>query len=215
MARTHFWHYLQNEEGQPVNGAEISVYLANSSTPAWVYKSESGAAPPDNTPPQVTTTSDGYFEFWIGDGLESQGYTGQKFKIAWSKPGIIDDGYVDYVEIALATAEVDELDTDVTKNKTVSNALAKSWNERAQILVTHIIPSEWVGPIPPEDDPFEGPWGNYRYDITHNFNNEWPLVQCWDVDTKQTVEIVAESLTANVVRIWKIDNNESYITLVG
>ncbi|HRR48403.1 MAG TPA: hypothetical protein P5293_00285 [Bacteroidales bacterium] len=203
MARTHFWHFLQNEEGQPINEAEISVYLANSSTPAYVYLAESGGTA-TNVTPQVTTRSDGYFEFWIADALEEYGYTGQKFKIAWSKPGVIDDGYVDYVEISLSVAEVDEYDTDVTKNKTVSNALAKSWNERSKILVTHVIADEWT---------FLG--GNYFVNIVHNFNNEWPLVQCWDVATKQTVEVIAEALTSNAIKIWKIDNNESYITLVG
>ncbi len=98
MARQHFWYYITNEEGQPVNGADISLYFAGTTTPMYVYLQESGGSA-TNTIPQVTSNSEGFFEFWIADSSEINGYvSGSKFSMVWSKPGEIDDGIVEYID---------------------------------------------------------------------------------------------------------------------
>jgi hypothetical protein len=98
MARVHFWQFLLNEEGIPIPAADIYVYLANTLSPAYVYTSESGGTATITTP-QVTTTADGFFEFWIGDSEESAGYSvPQKFKIVWEKTGVA-EGYIDNLDI--------------------------------------------------------------------------------------------------------------------
>jgi len=98
MARQHFWYYITNEEGQPVEGAEISLYAAGTTTPMYVYLQETGGSA-TNTLPQVTSDSEGFFEFWIADSSEVNGYvSGSKFTMVWSKPGEIDDGVVEYID---------------------------------------------------------------------------------------------------------------------
>lgn len=62
MARYHYWQFLVNQEGQPINAADINVYLAGTTTPANVYTSETGTAY-TNTLPQASTNELGYFEF--------------------------------------------------------------------------------------------------------------------------------------------------------
>ena len=62
MAKIKWYSYLLNEEGQPISGASISIYLANSTTPAAIYTSETGTTA-TSAVPQLTTDADGYFEF--------------------------------------------------------------------------------------------------------------------------------------------------------
>ncbi len=98
MARVHYWQFLLNEEGIPVPAADITIYLANTESPAYVYTAESGGTA-TLTVPQATTDSNGYFEFWIGDSDETTGYSvPQKFKIAWDKTGVA-EGWIDNLDI--------------------------------------------------------------------------------------------------------------------
>jgi hypothetical protein len=126
--RVHFWQFLLDEEGRPIEDAEISIFLAGGSTPASIYTQEIGGSPV-STSPQVETDSSGLFEFWIGDTGESAGYTTtQKFKLQWKKTGIA-TGSIDNVDVFLPVAEVDETSTNTSKNKLVSNLLAYRWEE--------------------------------------------------------------------------------------
>jgi hypothetical protein len=98
MARIHFWSYLLNEEGQPLQNADVTVYLAGTVVPADIYLQEAGGTYTD-VEPQLTTNSEGYFEFWIGDVEEVAGYaTPQKFKLVWEKIGVA-TGLIDFIDI--------------------------------------------------------------------------------------------------------------------
>ncbi len=206
MARSHFWHYLQNEEGQPVAGAEISVYLAGSSIPASVYTSESGGTMVSTTP-QVLTRDDGFFEFWIADESEPGGYSGYKFKIAWSKRGVIDNGEVDNVEVVIPSKEVDEDDAyDTSKNKMVSNALAYSWNNRAKKYTFTVNEDDWI-----EE------YGNYYYDCVHGFENKYPLVMVYEDDAlvMSTWAFFAAVVNNSTVRVYRTTDKKCFITVIG
>ncbi len=132
MSRVHFWQFLINEIGEPIQGAEVSIYLAGTETPAHIYTDEfSGNIISDS--PQLTTLSNGFFQAWIGDNLESHGYnTTQKFKLVWEKVGI-SQGEIDYIDIFPAIKYIEPVDeTDqlsIVKDKTVSNQLAFGWED--------------------------------------------------------------------------------------
>jgi hypothetical protein len=138
MARYHYWQFLINQEGQPINSANISIYLANSTTPAHVYSSENGSTV-SNTVPQTTTNSNGYFEFWISDDSTNNGYDlGQKFKIKWERSGIT-SGEIDNIVIIPILEQVNEDDNSSTaKNKLISNNLAYLWNTHIEYDVTEL-----------------------------------------------------------------------------
>jgi hypothetical protein len=103
MARAHYWQYITNNEGQPLDEALISVYEAGGTTPAYVFSSEDGGVASNSTP-QTTSDEDGFFEFWIGDNTETYGYPpGQKFKLSWSKTGVITPGEIDNIDISVET----------------------------------------------------------------------------------------------------------------
>lgn len=129
MARTHFWQFLLNKEGQPIPDAEVNIYEAGTTTPARVFDGEFGDTY-TSIIPQILTNSKGYFEFWVADDEEVAGYpASQKFRIEWSKSGI-ETGMVDWVDILdFVSYPVDETDAaNVVKNKLVSNYLAYRWN---------------------------------------------------------------------------------------
>ena len=129
MSRFHYWQFLINKEGQPIPDANISLYLAGTDSPAFIYFDEFGSNH-TSAAPQVITNNMGYFEFWIGDASEEYGYQkGQKFKIEWEKPGVA-LGEIDWIDIFPHVAEVDETDqTSNAKNKVISNKLAYRWEE--------------------------------------------------------------------------------------
>lgn len=126
MARYHYWSFIVNEEGLPIEGADISVCLAGTEEPVYVYEDEY-AGEPINSVPQIISLKNGYFEFWLPDTNEEIGYDNlQKFKLSWDKQGI-ESGTVDYIDIFPPVIPVNELDTNKTKNKAVSNYLAFNW----------------------------------------------------------------------------------------
>ena len=129
MARRHYWQFLVTDEGNPIENAEITIYIAGTSDTANVYLDEFGGNATASSP-QTYTSRKGYFEFWIADTTEPNGYFfDQKFKIGWKAPGV-SAGYIDYIDVfSTSVAEVDVTSTDPLKNKVVSNLLAKGWED--------------------------------------------------------------------------------------
>jgi hypothetical protein len=114
---------LLNKEGQPIENADVSIYLAGTNTDATVFLDEFSSSSV-STSPQVITNENGYFEFWLPDPNSSSGYSiTQKFKIYWDKTGI-ETGYIDYVDIYPTSSPVNETDSDEVKDKSISNLLA-------------------------------------------------------------------------------------------
>ena len=135
MARKHYWQFLVTDEGNPIENAQISIYTAGTEDPVYVFTDEVGAGFA-STAPQTVTSRKGYFEFWIADENEANGYPlSTKFKIAWSAAGV-SDGYIDYIDVfSTSWAPVDETDPDPLKNKAVSNFLAKGWEDHKDAVL--------------------------------------------------------------------------------
>lgn len=145
MARVHFWKFLVNEAGEPIESANISITLAGTDTPVWVYFDEFSSTGKRDVP-QLSTIKNGYFEFWIDEDEDfdpegtvdnvngvSYGFN-QKFKLSWEKTGIA-TGTIDYIDIFPPSRffeKVNETDpTSTYKNKVVSNYLAWYWTTHA------------------------------------------------------------------------------------
>ncbi|KFZ26059.1 MAG: hypothetical protein KQ78_01721 [Candidatus Izimaplasma bacterium HR2] len=127
MARRHYWQFLVTDEGNPIENAEISIYIAGTEDPVYVYADEIGSTG-TSSPAQTNTSRKGFYEFWIADNQDPNGYSlNTKFKIAWAAPGV-QTGYIDYIDVfSTSVAEVDETDINEDKTKVVSNLLAKGW----------------------------------------------------------------------------------------
>ncbi len=98
MAKAHYWNYLKDIEGKSVESATITIYNAGTSAQSYIFEDEDDTIASNTV--TLTTDSDGFFEFWIGDRREINGYpVGSKFKITWEKVDRIESGYIDNVEI--------------------------------------------------------------------------------------------------------------------
>jgi len=142
MARTKYWQYLVNEEGQPIEDAEIYLYKADDPTEgAYIYTSETGGTATTTTSVSATilTDADGYFDFFVGGPVDSYGYAmSQKFNLGWysagGEEGEITD--INIIDVGQVISEVDETDTDTTKNKLTSNYLEKTTTDH----VSYVLP---------------------------------------------------------------------------
>jgi len=104
MARAHFWTHLLDENGNPRRYAEIYVYTAGSTSPAYVYLEEVGGVA-QNSVPQLKADRNGRVSFWIGDVTEDNGYPmTQKFKMVWVKGE--DSGEIDYINVLPISPQV-------------------------------------------------------------------------------------------------------------
>jgi len=181
MARVHFWKFIVNEAGEPIENANIYIYLAGTTTPAWVYYDEFSATG-TRTEPQVSSLRNGYFEFWIdedqnfqyGDEVDNEEATAygfsQKFKIRWEKTGIA-SGTIDYVDIFPPNRYFEQVGLEsgdcssTIKNKVISNELACYWNNHVELNVLEDgLPVHGLEIVrPDEPDDFENKIITNRY----------------------------------------------------
>jgi hypothetical protein len=126
-SRWHWWSFLTNEEGQPIQNADVSIFLAGTETPVLIYTDEFTSVSASGSP-QLKTQQNGYFEFWLPDVSTVDYTTTQKFKVQWDKSGV-ENGFIDFINIYPQFNEVNELSSDTTKDKTISNNLAYEWEK--------------------------------------------------------------------------------------
>lgn len=133
MSRYHYWQYVVDEDGRPLEGVNIRVYLNdNPNTEADIFTHPYLGSPTKSSVTDLETNGDGYFEFWVGDEFETLGgYSStQKFRLTWQRAGIL-LGEIDNITIFPPVFQVDETDgTSLTKdqrNKLISNYLAYRW----------------------------------------------------------------------------------------
>jgi hypothetical protein len=137
MGRKHIYYFLKNEEGEPIEGAEISLKLTGTLQNATIYANQTVSAG-INPSGGLVTNSDGFFDFWIGDQFETT-YVGyepsQYFDLYWASPS--GTGLVDRVQFFDFLYPVDETDTtSVTKNKMMNNTLAYNFERHVDMLYT-------------------------------------------------------------------------------
>lgn len=139
MARYHWWGFIVNEAGEPIENAEITVKVANSDVLADIYYDEFGNANSADNPalsagPQLSTLSNGYYEFWIGDVTQPYGYSNDtKFKLEWIRLGVA-YGEIDYINVfplgpqTYPVSLTDCTNPSKTFDKLISDYLACKWD---------------------------------------------------------------------------------------
>jgi len=134
LSRYHYWQYVVDEEGRPLEGVNIRVYLNdNPNTEADIFVHPYLGSPTKTSIVDLESDGNGFFEFWIGDEYEIVGgYTAsQRFRLVWERAGIL-LGEIDNIDVFPPVFQVDETDnTSLTKdqrNKLISNALAFKWD---------------------------------------------------------------------------------------
>jgi len=134
MARIHYWQYIVDDQGRPLQDVDVRLYLSDNPTQqADIFTHHALGAPTNTSTANMKTNSDGFFEFWVGDEFENVGgyVSTQKFKLVWQRAGI-QIGSISNIDIFPPIFKVDETDnsssTVTDKNKTISNGLAYKWD---------------------------------------------------------------------------------------
>ena len=249
--RVHWWNYVVSNGGNVIRDCEFYVYLAGTNDPAYLYSSESGGSSfrsfPEGdggNPNTIIKSNDlGFVELWVGDSSEIDGYDqSQKFKIAWYKEGIA-SGEIDYVQFFIGGSEVDETDSNVSKNKLLSNFLAKKWNDHSdESIITGDTPHniEQVDEYSNDttknklvsnflishsafrdfDDISTGSWsasgGLYYYDVTNYGPSDYVSITTWNVDTERVyIPENIQRLDSATFRIWSSNNWNTKVVIIG
>ena len=139
MARVHYWQYIVDEEGRPLENVDIRFLLSDEPTEeAEIFTHNSLGGPTITSSANITTDGNGFFEFWVGDEFELLGgyVATQKFLLTWQRAGIL-FGQIDDIDVFPPIFTVDETDNTSPvkdqKNKMVSNALAYKWDTHADL----------------------------------------------------------------------------------
>lgn len=150
MARYHYWQYIVDEEGSPLDSVEVRFYLSDLyPVEASIFLNPTTGAITTTSQADLKTNANGFFEFWVGDPWEVEGgYEHlQKFRLEWYKAGIV-AGKIDPVDIFPPLPSVDETITGQgvgereKKNKLISNALAFKWNQHIDLPVPSASPHD-------------------------------------------------------------------------
>ena len=135
MSRIHYWQYIANEDGRPIAGVDIRFYLQGTSTEANIYANPTVGHVTTTSALNVQTNVDGFFQFWVGDEWELNGgyVSTQRFRLTWEKAGIA-NGEIDNMDIfpplyTVNTTGTGTVTENARKNKLISNALGKAWND--------------------------------------------------------------------------------------
>ncbi len=82
MAKVRQWLYLKDEEGVPIENAYLNLYLTGTETKAIIFSDSIGTSLDQST---WTTTTSGFFNFYIGNEWDPDGYdANQEFDLVWS-----------------------------------------------------------------------------------------------------------------------------------
>jgi len=97
--RYHYWQFLVDASGEPIEDALIFIYEAGTENDVVVYTSEHGSDVISESP-QLITNASGFFQFFVADYRDQvNGYPfTQKFKIKWEK-GELSYGEIDEINI--------------------------------------------------------------------------------------------------------------------
>lgn len=149
----HFWQYLIDEEGRPLEDVNLRFYLNDNPTQqADIFTHPTLGASTYTSSADIKTDGNGFFEFWVGDEFETlAGYSAvQKFRLTWERAGIL-LGSINNIDVFPPLFQVDETDgtssTKNEKNKTVSNYLAYTWNQHVNTTYAAAEPPHDILPV--------------------------------------------------------------------
>lgn len=135
MPRRHIWYFLRDLEGRPISNAKLSLYNAGTKDLATIYDipvSIAASAANDEIDQSAWyTDSSGFFDFYIGDYIETLpnvGYASDTlFDLQWSSPTSTPpaSGVLHEKTLFPLLFPVDETDPyDQNDDKLISNQMA-------------------------------------------------------------------------------------------
>jgi hypothetical protein len=113
---------------------------------------------------------------------------------------------------------VEFFDLDETKNRVISNKLGyQMWQmaERASYTPIDISAARYTQQAITSMS-FDVSTGLYYGDVTHNYNNYYPIVRVSDLNTDYQVRAKKiEAISPDTTRIWMVDNSKIRVLVLG
>ena len=264
MARIDYWQYMVDNEGNPLENAEVRVYLAGTLDEADIYLNGTFGSVTRSSTEDLKTNKFGFVQFWIGDEWEVEGgYTvDQQFKVVWQNDVDAIEEEIDNLYIFSPLRPVVTLDSiqgqpnNRDKNRLISNKQGKRWNDHVDSIVPSASPhglepveffdlderqnrviSNKLGyqlyemaetaSITPTDVSAAGfynetisSWtasgGEYYKDVTHNFNNYYPIVVLYKIANLAMIRTKRiEAQGPDVTRVWLNENINVRVGIYG
>jgi hypothetical protein len=197
-SRTLFWHYVLNEDGQPIQNAEIRLYLNDDpTTEANIFLTETSSSFTTCSLANIKTDNNGFFSFWLGNEYESGGYSlRQEFILEWFKagsaPGQIKD--INPWPNAFAWQNVNSGADSEYRNKFVSDFYANKWWTHFNAVVPSASPHD----LHPVD--YESGCDDNRYNkvVSNKFIDDiwnWSIAEGSETLSNQGVFELQQSLS--------------------
>lgn len=178
--RSTLWDYILNSEGQPVEGAIVTLY--DDDEQIYFYENESGTTVINST----VTDNNGFFQVWIEDKEDS--VYGRSTNTSYTlviSGGTFPERTIDGIRINFPSPKLFELSS-------------------------------------PTSDLFtESPSGTYEINVEHKLNTDYPIIQVYNTETKNTVSYVGTSVDENNIKITvegfdgELSSLPIHITIIG
>jgi hypothetical protein len=143
MARIDYWQYLLDNQGNPLEYAEVRVYLAGTLTEANIYLDSTFGSVTKASVEDLKTDKYGFIQFWVGDRWEAEGgyQETQQFKIVWQNTvdgieEVIDNLYIfTPVRPIVTTDSVKGVPSNKDKDKVISNQQGYDWDTHVDLTL--------------------------------------------------------------------------------
>lgn len=143
MARVDYWQYLLDRQGNPLQYAEVRVYLAGTTDEANIYLDSKFGSISRSSTEDLKTNQYGFVQFWVGDQWETEGgyNTNTQFKIVWQNDvdGIeetIDNIYIfTPVRPINITDSIKGVPSNKDKDKVISNTQGYDWDTHVDLTL--------------------------------------------------------------------------------
>ena len=143
MARVDYWQYLLDNQGRPLEYAEVRVYLAGTLTEADIYLDSTFGSITKASTEDLKTDKYGFIQFWVGDRWEAEGgyRETQQFKVVWQNSidgveEVIDNLYLfTPVRPIVTTDSVKGVPSNKDKDKVISNRQGYNWDTHVDLTL--------------------------------------------------------------------------------
>jgi len=210
MARIDYWQYMIDRQGNPLQDAEVRVYLAGTLNEADIYLNATFGSVTKSSTENLKTNKYGFVQFWVGDTWEIEGgyNVDQQFKIVWQNniDGIeeeIDNFYVfTPVRPIDTTDSIKGIPSNKDKDKVISNKQGYKWD----MHVDSVVPSASPHDLHPVD------LFNLNETVNKVISNKlgYQMYQIAQTASTTSIDISAARFYSEEVSSWSVSGGRYY-----
>ena len=149
MAKSDYWQYLVDSEGNALSKVDVRFYLAGTLQEANIFLSADSEVYYKSSEINLKTNKFGFVQFWVADKWENGGYEQtQLFKIVWQNTVDSIEEEIDNLLIFAAVKPIivnDSIEGQIDNtelNRVISNSLGYKWDTHVGTIVPSASPHD-------------------------------------------------------------------------